>query len=216
MKMDFLNLMQQRYTTKHYDSAKKIPDEILDKILECLRLAPSSINLQPWHFYLTRSEEGKAKIRAAMADFNYGRFDECDSVLILCSMGKVTPEFARLVAAREVEQKRLASDKLEERIGSIIKTGAFKEQLETVRVWSGKQIYIAMATVLYAAASYGIDSTPVEGLNCRLVDQALGLEAQGLHCEAAIYLGVRADSDTNDPKRRPKSRLALDQILTRF
>lgn len=214
--MDFLKLMQERYTTKHYNSSKKIPDEILDKILECLRLSPSSINLQPWHFYLTRSAAGKARIRGAMADFNYGRFDECDSVLILCSMNRVSPEFARLVAQTEVDEKRLAPEKLEERIGYIQKTCEFKDKLETLRVWSAKQIYIAMATVLYAAAAYGVDSTPVEGLNCRMVDEALGLEAQGLHCEAAIYLGLRADNDTNAPERRPKSRLALDRILSRF
>ena len=50
--MDFLKLMQERYTTKYYDPQKNIPEEILQKILECLRLTPSSVNMQGWRFYL--------------------------------------------------------------------------------------------------------------------------------------------------------------------
>jgi nitroreductase/dihydropteridine reductase len=49
--MDLLNLAQQRYTTKAYDPNKKIPQDQIDLLLEVLRLAPSSINIQPWHFW---------------------------------------------------------------------------------------------------------------------------------------------------------------------
>lgn len=47
--------MRSRYTTKHYDPARRIPDDYLEALLEVLRLAPSSVNIQPWHFYVVRS-----------------------------------------------------------------------------------------------------------------------------------------------------------------
>ena len=47
--MDFLQLAQNRYTTKHY-SDKRISDSDIAKLKEILRLAPSSINSQPWQF----------------------------------------------------------------------------------------------------------------------------------------------------------------------
>lgn len=214
--MDFLQLMRERYTTKHYDSHKKIPDEILDKILECLRLTPSAVNLQPWHFFLTRSTEGKAKIRAAVPDFNQGRFDDCDCVLILCSLNTISKEFAAQVAQTEIADKRFAAENSADRISGILGYSASRDKMETVRVWSSKQVYIAMATLLYASAAYGVDSTPVEGVDCARVDALMGLKEQGLHCEGLVFLGYRADNDSNTPRQRPKSRMALDQILTRF
>lgn len=50
--MDFLELMRNRYTTKYYDPEKRISEDKLERILECLRLTPSSVNMQGWRFYL--------------------------------------------------------------------------------------------------------------------------------------------------------------------
>lgn len=50
--MDLLKIAQTRYTTKAYDPNKKIPAEQFERLLEILRLTPSSINIQPWHFLL--------------------------------------------------------------------------------------------------------------------------------------------------------------------
>ena len=48
--MDFLKLAQNRYTTKHY-SSQRVNDEDIAKLKEILRLAPSSINSQPWNLF---------------------------------------------------------------------------------------------------------------------------------------------------------------------
>ncbi len=50
--MDLLNVSKTRYTTKAYDASKKIPQEQFERLLQILRLTPSSINIQPWHFLL--------------------------------------------------------------------------------------------------------------------------------------------------------------------
>ena len=56
--MDFLKLAQTRYTTKHY-SDKRISDSDIAKLKEILRLAPSSINSQPWQFVFISDEATK-------------------------------------------------------------------------------------------------------------------------------------------------------------
>ncbi|MEL6561443.1 MAG: winged helix-turn-helix transcriptional regulator [Bacteroidota bacterium] len=48
--MSFLTSMQQRYTTKKYDSSAKIAAAEIAELKEILRLSPSSINSQPWKF----------------------------------------------------------------------------------------------------------------------------------------------------------------------
>lgn len=60
--MDVLNATQMRYTTKAYDASKKIPDHQFQRLLEILRLTPSSVNIQPWHFLIADNIEAKTRI----------------------------------------------------------------------------------------------------------------------------------------------------------
>ena len=66
-----LDIARRRYTTKHYDPAKPLSDEDLDALLEVLRLAPSSVNIQPWHFYAVKSAEAKAKPNINKTDSSF-------------------------------------------------------------------------------------------------------------------------------------------------
>ena len=54
--MDVLTVSKNRYTTKAYDASKRIPQEQFERLLEILRLAPSSINIQPWHFFIIEND----------------------------------------------------------------------------------------------------------------------------------------------------------------
>ena len=53
--MPFLEVAQNRYTTKTYNG-EIIPEETLHVLKEILRLAPSSINSQPWQFIFVGDE----------------------------------------------------------------------------------------------------------------------------------------------------------------
>lgn len=60
--MNFLEIAQKRKSVRQF-SSKEIETEKLDYILECVRLAPSAVNFQPWFFYIIKSEESKALIK---------------------------------------------------------------------------------------------------------------------------------------------------------
>ena len=47
--MDFKELCLARYSCREYKK-EPVPQEKLDYIRECVRLAPSAVNLQPWRF----------------------------------------------------------------------------------------------------------------------------------------------------------------------
>ena len=59
--MSFLELVKQRYSCRDYQ-AKAVEKEKLDYIMECVRLAPSAVNKQPWKFHFVTSEADKAKL----------------------------------------------------------------------------------------------------------------------------------------------------------
>ena len=60
--MNFLELVKNRFSCRGYQ-ALDVEKEKLDYILECVRLAPSAVNKQPWHFYVVSKDEDKEKLR---------------------------------------------------------------------------------------------------------------------------------------------------------
>ena len=60
--MNFKELSQNRCSVRSF-SAAPISEENLAYILECARLAPSAVNLQPWRFYVTASAEDRDRIQ---------------------------------------------------------------------------------------------------------------------------------------------------------
>lgn len=54
---EFVRLIKNRRSVREYTN-KKIERKILEQIIDCARLAPSSRNMQPWRFVVV-TEEGK-------------------------------------------------------------------------------------------------------------------------------------------------------------
>lgn len=55
-------IIENRYSCRAYTD-EAVGSEQLEYIKECVRLAPSAVNKQPWRFRVLQSEEGKEKIR---------------------------------------------------------------------------------------------------------------------------------------------------------
>jgi len=60
--MEFRELIRFRESVRSYDSDKPVPRNVLDRILEAGRLAPSAANRQPWRFLVVSSKEMLAKV----------------------------------------------------------------------------------------------------------------------------------------------------------
>jgi nitroreductase len=61
--------------------------------------------------------------------------------------------------------------------------------------WAAKQTYIALGTLLSAAADMKIDATPMEGFDRDAVNKILELPEKGLSATLIVTLGYR---DVND------------------
>ena len=71
--MDLLKLIGNRYSCRRY-STQELNSEVLDKVLEAGRLAPTSHNNQPQRIYVVKSEKAKEKL---MKDFAYNYKAPC-------------------------------------------------------------------------------------------------------------------------------------------
>ena len=60
--MEFLELAKRRYSSRKYLD-KPVEKEVLLKVLEAGRVAPSASNKQPWHFVIITDDQSLGEIR---------------------------------------------------------------------------------------------------------------------------------------------------------
>ena len=59
---NMLNLCRERFSVRKFTS-ETVSHEDLEYVMECVRMAPSAVNKQPWHWIAVRSDEGKSKLQ---------------------------------------------------------------------------------------------------------------------------------------------------------
>ena len=78
--MEFQELIKYRESVRNYDPGRPVPQDVLGKILEAGRLAPSAANRQPWKFLLVSSPEMLKKVREC---YNKDWFKNAPHVLVV-------------------------------------------------------------------------------------------------------------------------------------
>jgi nitroreductase/dihydropteridine reductase len=195
----FLQSMQKRYTTKNYDITKKISNDTIKELKEILRLTPSSINCQPWKFTFVQDAETKQKL-SKISKINTQKVIDCDTLVV----------FSRFENLDKLEEQ--IETELPEKAYDYYKNKMKNQSPEDIKIWMGKQVYIALGVFLSACAEMGIDSTPMEGIEPENYDNVLNQTDYTTLC--AVAIGYRTKNDYNQPSLKPKSRIALEKIIT--
>lgn len=212
-----LTTAQQRYTTKAFDATKRISDVQMAEIEELLRLSPSSINSQPWHFVIAGTEVGKGLIaQGAIGAYasNAPKILNASHVIVLCSRANLDAQHLQSVVDQEDADGRIANEmaKAAQYKGRSFYLNLHRFQNRDIQHWADKQVYLALGTLLLGVATMGIDACPIEGFDNALLDEALGLREKGLTSTVVVALGYRSDADVN--AKLPKSRFPLAQVIT--
>jgi nitroreductase len=78
--MEFNELIRTRESVRNYDPGRTLPDEVLERILDAGRLAPSACNIQPWKFLVISSAGMLEMVKAA---YQRDWFRDAPHVLII-------------------------------------------------------------------------------------------------------------------------------------
>lgn len=215
--MNIAQLATTRRTCKAFDPTRRIPAGTMDDLRTVLRFAPSSVNGQPWHFVVAASAEGKERIAATLQGgyaYNAAKVRNASHVVVLCARTDLDAAHLEAVLAQEDADGRFPTPEAKSNQGNArnFYIGLHRDQKNDLDVWIDRQIYIALGTLLQAAAALGVDACPMEGINTDAVDEALGLRARGLRCVVLCALGYSGADDFN--AGLPKSRLADSLVFS--
>ena len=82
----FLELAAARQSDRVYEPGRVIEREVLGRILEAGRLAPSACNGQPWHFTVVTEPELLAEVGKATSSLGMNKFVKDASALVLITL----------------------------------------------------------------------------------------------------------------------------------
>jgi len=215
--MSILASAERRYAAKAFDPSRKLSNDQINTLKSVLRLSPSSINFQGWHFIIATSSGAKAKIAdacpGAMA-YNAQKINDAAMVVVVCAKTEATQAQVQLVINQEFADGRYADDKAKTDRNALLSgyVDRLNEDVDKASAWLDKQTYIALGNVLLAASDMGIDSVPIEGFDASVVNEKFGLIEKGFHATVLAGFGYHSDKDFN--ASLPKSRLPDNVLFT--
>ena len=205
------NWLEWRYATKKFDVSKELPSTDLDYILEAGNLAATSYGLQPFQIVVVTDASKKAELMGKA--YNQGHVGENAALLVLAARTDIDAAYiaeytARIEATRELPAGSVDGYK-------DMMTNLFTSLTEADRlVWAQKQAYIALGTMMVAAAEKGVDHCPMEGFDPVGFNEVLGLKAHNLHATVLLAVGYRSPEDQSQAYK--KVRKDLKDIVIRM
>lgn len=212
-----LAIAQNRYTCKAYDFTKKINPKTFGVLLECLRLAPSSLNIQPWQFLVADSDNAKERITVAMTGgdiHNIPKVMHASHVIVLCTQTDIDDAHLDKVIRAEAKAGRFISDESQQarKIHCQTYLEHYRRNMAEFDVWAEQQIFIALGQLLITAELLGIQATPIGGFNKDALDDNLNLKDKSLKSSVIVALGY---AHTDDPNRTlTKARLDATDVIS--
>ena len=200
-----LEALNWRYATDRFlDQA--ISDENLHTILEAARLAPSSMNFQPWKYILIKSPELKQQIFEA--GYNQQAIIEAPTLLVLTIPNILNTDNVNHIIQAAAEARNAEVSTLE---GYRKMLQGFIDKTEPDKFfdWSRRQAYISLGILLLTAAQLEIDAAPMEGFDPEKLNAILGLKDYS--AVTLIALGYRSPEDNH--QTWPKVRFKMEEIL---
>jgi nitroreductase len=181
--------LEWRYATKKYDPSRSVPPDVISRIVEAVRLAPTSSGLQPFELFVVQSPEIRAKIRVAAWD--QAQITDCSHLLVFAAWEDITAERVNMMFDLTNEVRGFKNEGWEnyrqKLLGIVSAQGA-----EGNHQAAARQSYIGLGVAVVAAAFEQVDSTPMEGFDPAVVDEILDLRSKRLRSVVMLAIGYRA------------------------
>jgi nitroreductase/dihydropteridine reductase len=211
-----LDKLMNKHLTRYFDPGRTIPEDTLRQLLRFLRSTPTSVNIQPNHFYVLASDEGKERLAANLGERfqdNSEKILSASHTIILTTRADVPDSHLEAVFGKEDADGRFP-DPTKRALWQFA-TRDFLNlrayQYKDLTHWMEKQTYMAVGMTMMAAAELGVDATPLEGFDPTSVDKAFKIRETGHTTTVLLALGYPEPSKVYTG---PVSRFEADRLFT--
>jgi len=208
--MTLIDKLNWRYATKRMNGTK-VPQEKIDRILEAIRLSPTSFGLQPFKVIVV--EDPALRERIYNEACQQPQIKEASHILVFAASKNVSAaqvnDYMELIATtRDIPVETLSGFRA-------AFDGIVAGSADQNFVWTARQAYIAFGVGIVAAMNEDVDATPMEGFSTEALDKILGLAEQNLGSTTILSLGYRDEKTDNlvHAAKVRKSKSALFEFI---
>lgn len=230
---NFKSVVKSRRSVRKFTD-KAIPADVLNDCLDLALLAPNSSNLQPWTFYVVKTESKKQTLikaclnqwaarTAAELIVCVARTDRLDEMAKRNINEFPFPEVPPLVKKyytyipynyktglfNTIGHFKKVTFKVARQLGKQLPVTAFKP--EDSILWATKTTALACENLVLALRAHGFDSCMMEGFDEPLVRKALNLGDQQYPI-MVIAAGERAEDGVFFPQYRFDRKLFIQEV----
>lgn len=202
------DLLQQRYACKAMNG-KVVEEAKIQRILDAITLAPSSLGLQLYKVFVVTNDKLKKELREAA--FGQQVIEGCSHLLVFAARTEVEEKDYEAIAQLLKKVRNYDEEKAQryiDRLCSFVDNNVAKHQAE----WLIHQTYIALGVACVAAAEEKVDTVPVEGFNKAEVDRILGLTEKGYKSTLLFPIGY-SDNEHDWMYNVPKIRKTGEDFI---
>ncbi|WP_420146082.1 NAD(P)H-dependent oxidoreductase [Sphingobium sp.] len=207
-----IDRLNWRYATKKMNPEKGVSEDKIDRILEAVRLAPTSSGLQQFEVIVVTAKDVREKIRAIAWD--QAQVTDASHLIVFAAWDNYTPERINHMFDLVNDERGFRNEGWEAYRQMLLNTYPQRDA-QTNFEHAARQAYIGLGIALTAAAFEEVDATPMEGFDPAALDAILDLPARGLRSVAIMPVGYRADEgDWLDGLK--KVRRPVEQFVSRI
>jgi len=195
---NFQDIINFRHACKIFDETKKIPENILTQILEDTILTPSSFGIEGWKFLVIQDQNLKEKLKPYC--WNQPQITTCSDLVVLLFRKNMKSDDRYVLTSLK---RRKYFEKSLEKYKEFIDYRSQKD----IECWSKAQTYIASAFLMLSAASFEIDSCPIEGFDYNKIYELLDFDKENYDISYLIALGYRIK-----PQQK-RDRRSFDELI---
>lgn len=164
MTLSIKNAIESRTSINRFQPNRPLNDEAIESLIRLATKAPSAYNMQNWRFIAVRSEDAKARLKAAA--FGQHKITDASVTFIICGTlaahGQLAAALIPSVEARIMEQQIV--DSWVKQASTAHEGNALLQHDEAIRSAS-----LAAMTLMLAAESMGLGSCPMSGFDAKQV-----------------------------------------------
>jgi nitroreductase / dihydropteridine reductase len=195
--MEFKDIVKERYAVKLF-TKEKLPEEKVAALLDIIRHAPSSWNIQTWKIKIIDDEETLKKLHPA--SYEQTQILSCSHLLVFCAetdLNKAVDDL-EILFEEKTGKKPTHTDSIRKSYNSMSK--------QDQECYAKQQVFLALGNAVNGAKSLGFDSCPMGGFKADEYSKILNLP-KSIIPVALCPIGYAAD------KPREKIRFSKEDIV---
>lgn len=160
--MDILQAIAERRSINFFEPGRELPDEKIRELIELAKLAPSSMNLQPWRVIVVKEAEKKKALR--QCSFNQPKVEEASAVLIMIADPGSLEVIIDTVLQSWVDLGYMKPEMVETYRGMAGGLYGSEESLKR-KLFAVKNTSIFAMNIMIAAKGLGLETHPMDGFD---------------------------------------------------